>query len=48
MEDILNVYQFDYSVQNHLVCMDETSKQLTREIRVPIPANTDHVEYYDS
>ncbi|RTZ77159.1 MAG: IS630 family transposase [SAR324 cluster bacterium] len=48
MEDILNVYQLDYSVQNPLVCMDETSKQLTKETRVPIPANTDHVEYYDS
>ena len=48
MEDILNVYQLDYSVQNPLVCMDETSKQLTKETRVPIPANTDHVEYYDT
>ena len=48
MEDILNVYQLDYSVQNPLVCMDETSKQLTKETRVPIPANTDHIEYYDS
>ena len=48
MEDILNVYQLDYSVQNPLVCMDEISKQLTKETRVPIPANTDHVEYYDS
>ena len=48
MEDILNVYQRDYSVHNLLVCMDETSKQLTKETRVPIPANTDHVEYYDS
>ena len=48
MEDILNVYQGDYSGQNPLVCMDETSKQLTKETRVPIPANTDHVEYYDS
>ena len=48
MEDILNVYQLDYSGQNPLVCMDETSKQLTKETRVPIPANTDHVEYYDS
>jgi hypothetical protein len=28
--------------------MDETNKQLTKETRVPIPANTDHVEYYDS
>ncbi len=28
--------------------MDETSKQLTKEIRVLIPVNADHVEYYDS
>ena len=48
MEDILNVYQLDYSVQNPLVCMDETSKQLTKETRVPILANTGHDEYYDS
>jgi hypothetical protein len=48
MEEILNVYQLEYSVQNPLVCMDETSEQLTKEIRVPIPAKTDHVEYYDS
>jgi len=47
MEDILNIYQLDYSVQNPLICMDETSKQLTKGTRVPIPANTDHFEYYD-
>ena len=45
MEDILNVYQGDYSVQNPLVCMDETSKQLTKETRVPIPANTENYGY---
>ncbi len=48
MEDILNVYQDDYSAQNPLVCMDETGKQLTKETRKPIQANSDHVEYYDS
>ena len=48
MEDILNVYQLDYSGQNPLVCMDETSKQLTKETRNSIPANSNHVEYYDT
>ena len=48
MEDILNVYQDDYSAQNPLVCMDETGKQLTKETRKPIQANSDHVEYYDT
>ena len=48
MVDILNVYQGDYSAQNPLVCLDETSKQLTKDTRIPIPANSDHVEYYDT
>ena len=48
MEDILKVYQGDYSAQNPSVCMDETSKQLTKDTRIPIPANSDHVEYYDT
>ena len=48
MEDILNVYQRDYSVHNPLVCMDETSKQQTKETRNSIPANSNHVQYYDT
>lgn len=48
MEDILGVYERDYSEQNPLVCMDETSKQLTKETRTPIQANSNHVEYYDT
>ena len=38
MEDILEVYQRPYDPQRTLVCLDETSKQLTAETRVPIPA----------
>ena len=48
MEDVLSVYQQNYSEQNPLVCMDETSKQLTIETRNPIPANSNHVEYFDT
>ncbi len=38
MEDILEVYQRPYDPENPLVCLDETSKQLIAETRVPIAA----------
>jgi len=38
MEDILEVYQRPYDPENPLVCLDETSKQLIAETRVPIVA----------
>ena len=38
MEDILEVYQRPYDPQRPLVCLDETSKQLIAETRVPIAA----------
>ena len=38
MEDILDVYQRPYDPQRPLVCLDETSKQLIAETRVPIAA----------
>ena len=36
MEDILEVYQRPYDPQRTLVCLDETSKQLIAETRLPI------------
>jgi hypothetical protein len=38
MEDVLDVYQRDYDPKRPVVCMDETSKQLVGETRVPIQA----------
>lgn len=38
MEDVLEVYQRDYDAKRPVVCMDETSKQLVSETRVPVPA----------
>jgi hypothetical protein len=38
MEDILTVYKRAFNPDDPLVCMDETSKQLTAETRRPIPA----------
>ena len=38
MEDVLEVYKRPTDPRRPLVCMDETSKQLIGEIRVPLPA----------
>ena len=38
MEDILEVYQRPHDPHRPVVCLDETSKQLTAETRVPIAA----------
>jgi DDE superfamily endonuclease len=38
MEDVLDVYHRPHDPAFPLVCLDETSKQLIKETRVPIPA----------
>ena len=38
MEDILDVYQRPYNPLYPVVCLDETSRQLIEETRVPIAA----------
>lgn len=38
MEDVLDLYQEPYDPARPVVCMDETSKQLVAELRIPIPA----------
>jgi len=38
MEDILEVYRRPYDPEEPMVCMDETTKQLTKETRRTIPA----------
>lgn len=38
MENVLEVYRRPYSPDEPVVCMDETSKQLVAETRVPRPA----------
>ena len=37
MEDVLDVYHEPYDPKCPVICMDETSKQLTKETRTPIP-----------
>ena len=36
MEDVLSVYQREFGDDEVLVCMDETTKQQTKETRVPV------------
>ena len=47
MEDILTVYKRAFNPDETLVCMDETSKQLTAQKRRPIPAVPGRPARYD-
>ena len=38
MEDVLDVYERSYDPARPVVCLDETSKQLVAETRMPLPA----------
>jgi len=37
MEDVLQVYHLPYDPDYPVVCMDESSKQMISEVRIPIP-----------
>ena len=46
MEDVLDVYQRPYDPLNPVVCIDETNKQLIKEIRIPCaPGQPEIVDY---
>lgn len=47
MEDILTVYTRPYNPSKPTVCMDETSKQLTKETRLPMPPRPGEPLRYD-
>ncbi len=47
MEDVLEVYHRPHDPDRALVCVDETSKQLIAETRVPIPPEPGHPQRYD-
>jgi len=47
MEDVLTLYKRPYDPDVPLICMDETSKQLTREIRRGLGAKPGRPERYD-
>jgi hypothetical protein len=47
MEDVLEVYTRPYDPKRPLVCMDETSKQLIDETRLPLPLRVGRPRRYD-
>jgi len=47
MEDVLEVYHRPHDADRPVVCLDETSKQLIAETRVPIPAKPGQPARYD-
>ena len=47
MEDILAVYKRPYDPDKPMVCMDETTKQLTKETRNPVAAEPSYPARYD-
>lgn len=47
MEDILEVYHRPYDPKQPLVCFDEGSKQQTKEVRPPLPAQPGSLTKYD-
>lgn len=47
MEAVLEVYQTAYNPDIPVICIDEATKQLVQETRVPIPAEPGHPERID-
>ena len=47
MEDVLEIYQLPRDPDRPLVCLDESSKQLVKETRAPIPAKPGQPARYD-
>lgn len=47
MEDTLEVYQRPYDAQRPLVCFDEGTKQLVKDVRTPLPAAPGRPERID-
>jgi hypothetical protein len=47
MEDVLDVYKRPYNPKRPMVCLDETSKQLIGETRIPVTAAPGQPARYD-
>ena len=48
MEDVLDLYHQDHDPDRPVVCFDETSKQLVKDVRPTIEARPGRVERYDT
>jgi len=48
MENVLSIYKRPYDKAHPVVCMDESSKQLLKETRIPLPRKAGKPERYDT
>lgn len=48
MEETLDIYKRRYNPEYPVVCVDESSKQLIKEVREPLPIQPGHVLKYDT
>jgi hypothetical protein len=48
MEETLDIYKRPYDPKHPVVCMDESSKQLIKEVREPLLAQPGNVMKYDT
>jgi len=48
MEEVLDIYKRPYNPKYPVICMDESSKQLIKEVREPIPMKPGEVEKFDT
>ena len=48
MESVLELYHKPYDRNEPVVCMDETTKQLTAEVREPLPVSAGRPERFDT
>jgi len=48
MEEVLDIYKRPYDPKLPIVCVDESSKQLTKEVRESLPACPGQVLKYDT
>ena len=48
MEEVLDIYKRPYDPKYPVVCVDESSKQLTKDVREPLAARSGTVYKYDT
>jgi DDE superfamily endonuclease len=48
MEEVLDIYKTPYNLKRPVICLDESSKQLIKEIREPLPQRPGSIQKYDS
>jgi transposase len=48
MEEVLDIYKRPYDPKHPVVCFDESSKQLTKEVREPLSVKPGQVAKYDT